>query len=80
MQFDTQDRGHVQCAGCNPVTAEYAGVPAILAYIMLETGRPEITIRRRSSGWEAETIEGIDADLALPEVGVTISLAAIYAR
>ena len=45
MQFDTQDRGHVQCAGCNPVTAEYAGVPAILAYIMLETGRPEITIR-----------------------------------
>lgn len=60
--------------------AEYAGVPAILVYVMLETDRPEVTVRRRSTGWEAETIEGIDAALALPEVWVTIPLAAIYLR
>lgn len=59
---------------------EYAGVSTILAYVMLETDRPEITVRRRSTGWGAETIEGLDAELLLPEVGVTIPVAAIYPR
>ncbi len=59
---------------------EYAAVPAILAYVMLETDRPEVTVRRRSSGWEAETIAGVGAALELPEAGVTIPLAAIYVR
>jgi Uma2 family endonuclease len=60
--------------------AEYAGVPSIMAYAMLETDRPEITVRRRSNGWESETVQGLEADLALPEIDVTIPLAAIYAR
>ncbi|WP_428541637.1 Uma2 family endonuclease [Rhodopila sp.] len=59
---------------------EYAAVATIQSYVMLETDRPEITVRRRSSGWEAETIAGIDANLDLPEAGVTIPLAAIYLR
>ena len=59
---------------------ECAAVPSTLAYVMLETDRPEVTVRRRSSGWEAETIVVIGADLALPEAGVTIPLAAIYVR
>ena len=59
---------------------EYAAVSTILAYVMLETDRPEVTVRRRSTGWEAETIAGIGAELALPEAGVTIPLAAIYVR
>jgi Uma2 family endonuclease len=59
---------------------EYAAVPTILAYVMLETDRPEVTVRRRSSGWEAETVVGIGADLERPEAGVTIPLAAVYAR
>ena len=59
---------------------EYAAVATIQAYVMLETDRPEITVRRRSSGWEAETIAGTDAELDLPEAGVTIPLAAIYLR
>jgi Uma2 family endonuclease len=59
---------------------EYAGVPTILVYVILETNRPEITVRRRSTGWEAETIEGLDARLQLPEIEVTIPLAVIYAR
>ena len=59
---------------------EYAAVPTILAYVMLETDRAQVTVRRRSSGWEAETIAGIEADLDLPEAGVTIPLAAIYVR
>ncbi len=60
--------------------AEYASVPGILAYVMLETERPEITVRRRSTGWEAETFEGLEAELPLPEIGVTIPMAAVYTR
>lgn len=60
--------------------AEYAAVPSILAYVMLESDRPEVTVRRRSTGWEAETIVGLGADLPLPEIGVSIPLAAVYAR
>jgi Uma2 family endonuclease len=59
---------------------EYAAVPSNLAYVMLETDRPEVTVRRRSTAWEAETIAGIEADLDLPEVGVTVPLAVIYLR
>ncbi len=47
---------------------------------MSETARPEVTVRRRSNGWESETIHCLDADLALPQIGVTIPLAAIYPR
>jgi len=60
--------------------ADYAGVPMIPVYVMLETDRPEITVRRRSAGWEAETIAGLDAELPLPEIEVTIPLATIDAR
>ena len=46
----------------------------------LKTERLEVTVRRRATGWEAETIAGLDAELPLPEISVTIPLAAIYAR
>lgn len=60
--------------------AEYAGVPTVLAYVMLEPEHPEMTVRRRSTGWAAEMVEGLEASLALPEIGVTIPLAALYRR
>jgi hypothetical protein len=41
--------------------------------------RAEITIRR-ATGWEAETVEGPDAELRLPEIGATIPLAELYRR
>jgi Uma2 family endonuclease len=57
---------------------EYAAVPSILVYVLLEQNRPEITVRRRSAEWEAESLTGVDAMLDLPEIGVTIPLAFIY--
>jgi Uma2 family endonuclease len=57
---------------------EYAAVPSVMVYVLLEQSRPEITIRRRSNGWEAESLIGVDATLDLPEVGVAIPLAFIY--
>ena len=58
---------------------EYAPVPSIQAYVVLEAERPEATVRRRTSGWEEEIIEGLDAELRLPEIEVTLPLSAIYA-
>jgi Uma2 family endonuclease len=59
---------------------EYASVPSILVYVMLESERPEITVRRRATGWEAETIAGLHAELAMPKIGVTIPLSDVYTR
>lgn len=57
---------------------EYATVPGIAVYVLLEQDRPEVTIRRRSTGWEAEQPAGLDAILELPEIGVEIPLAFVY--
>jgi Uma2 family endonuclease len=59
---------------------EYAGVPGILVYVILDAEKPEVTVRRRSTDWEAETIEGMQATLQLPEIGISVPLAAIYDR
>ncbi len=57
---------------------EYAAVPAIMVYVLLEQDRPEVTIRRRSAAWEPEIVAGLDATLELPEIAVSIPMAAIY--
>ena len=57
---------------------EYAAVPTIMVYVLLEQDRPEITVRRRSAGWEAERVIGLDAVLELPEIDASIPLAFIY--
>ena len=58
--------------------AEYASVPGIQAYVMLETERPEIIVRRRGAEWAEETVAGLHAVLNLPEIDVDIPLGAIY--
>ena len=57
---------------------EYAAVPSILVYVLLEQDRPEVTVRRRSAAWEAEIVTGLDAMLDLPEIGVSIPMSVIY--
>ena len=57
---------------------EYAAVPNVMVYVLLEQNRPEVTVRRRSAGWEAEVLTGPDAMLELPEIDVAIPLAFIY--
>ncbi len=59
---------------------EYRAVPSIQVYLVLEQDRPEVTIRHRSTGWEAETVSGVDASLELPEIGVSVPMALIYGR
>jgi Uma2 family endonuclease len=59
---------------------EYAAVPGIMVYVILETDRPEVTVMRRAASWEPETIHGMDAIVPLPEIGIELPLAAIYRR
>ena len=77
----------VVCEVVSPSTAltdrrvkaiEYAAVSGILVYVLLEQERPELTVRRRSASWEAEIVAGLDAELELPEIGVSIPMSAIY--
>jgi Uma2 family endonuclease len=78
----------VVCEVLSPSTAltdrrvkalEYAAVARILVYVLLEQDQPEITIMRRSAGWEPEVITGLAATLELPEINIGIPLNAIYA-
>src|SRR5271166_55276 len=57
---------------------EYAAVPSVMVYVLPEQDRPEITVRRRTTGWEAEHLVGLEVTLDLPEVGVAIPLAFLY--
>jgi Uma2 family endonuclease len=58
---------------------EYAAVPCIRIYVLLEHDRPEVTVMRRSAGWEPETLRGTEATLELPEINVSVPLRVIYA-
>jgi Uma2 family endonuclease len=78
----------VVCEVLSPSTAltdrrvkalEYAAVPRILVYLLLEQDRPELTIMRRSAGWEPELLTGLTTTLELPEISTSIPLNAIYA-
>jgi Uma2 family endonuclease len=60
-------------------TLEYAAVPCIRLYFLLEQDRREVTVMRRSVGWEPETFRGLDATLELPEVDVRVPLRVIPA-
>jgi Uma2 family endonuclease len=61
--------------------AEYAATPGIRVYVMLEQDAPRATMRRRGAeGWTETAIEGEDATIALPEIGITaLPLAECYA-
>lgn len=59
---------------------DYASVPSIQAYVILDCDEPLATVMRRTAGWEPETIAGLDAEIPLPEIGVSLPLSAIHAR
>jgi Uma2 family endonuclease len=58
---------------------EYAATDSIQAYVMLEQDRPAATVLRRSTGWQAEAVEGAEAILVLPEVGLAALPLAVLA-
>jgi Uma2 family endonuclease len=58
--------------------SEYASLSSVQVYVIQETERPEISVLRRSIGWEAELVASLDAELALPETEIVIPLSDVY--
>jgi Uma2 family endonuclease len=58
--------------------AEYAAVPSVLAYVMLEQDGPRATVLRRSEEWREAVLVGPDTALPLPEVGAVLQLGTLY--
>ena len=59
---------------------DYLTIPTLGTYILAETESPFLTLHRRDgAGFRRETLSGPDAILDLPEVFVSIPLAALYA-
>lgn len=57
---------------------EYRATPSIRRYVILEQTRPAATVYARAGGdWIADVVLG-DADLALPEIGIGLTMADIY--
>ena len=56
----------------------YASVPNCQHYVTVSTRSAEVTRFDRADRWQGEAIEGLDAVLSLPAIGVTIPLSNIY--
>lgn len=57
---------------------EYRATPSIQRYVILEQTRPAATVYARAGNdWVADVVLG-DADLVLPEIGISLPMAEIY--
>jgi Uma2 family endonuclease len=61
---------------------EYQAVPSILRYLIVESASPTVMALHRQSGADPWTLTPLDIDdpMPLPEVGIEIQVAEIYAR
>ena len=58
--------------------AEYASVPAIMIYVMLQPETPAAWVLRRSRQFREEVLSGAELVLDLPEIGFSAPLGAFY--
>lgn len=58
---------------------DYAAVPSVQAYVILDQDGPGAVVMRRVRGWLEECVAGEEAVLALPEIGVELPLGELYA-
>jgi Uma2 family endonuclease len=58
----------------------YLTIPSLGVYLLVEQAAPLVAVYRRTKkGFEREVYEGLDAVIPLPEVGIELPLAQIYA-
>lgn len=58
---------------------DYITIPSLRTYILAEPDAPHLTLHRRdATGFRRETLQGPDATLDLPEVGLSFPLADLY--
>ncbi len=60
--------------------AEYRATPSVRRYVVLEQGRiGALAFVRKDADWVTDILDGRDAVLALPEIGISIPMAELYA-
>ncbi|MEZ6123854.1 MAG: Uma2 family endonuclease [Planctomycetaceae bacterium] len=58
----------------------YLSLDSLAVYLLVEQEFAAVTVHRRtSSGFERSVVQGLDASLELPEIGVRLPLQSIYA-
>ncbi|HEY8567314.1 MAG TPA: Uma2 family endonuclease [Beijerinckiaceae bacterium] len=59
---------------------EYMGVASLTRILLVEPNAPEAVLWSRTAegSWERETLRGLDGEVAVPELGITLPLARIY--
>ena len=58
---------------------EYKTVPTVQAVILVDTEAPQATVHRGTGqSWSATTFEGLDAEIALPEIEARLPLSELY--
>lgn len=58
----------------------YTRLASLAHYVVIAQDKVSVTMFARTNGWRPERTEGIDAELALPALGVTVPLRQIYRR
>lgn len=62
-------------------TNEYQRLPGLAHFVLLEPGGPEAILwsRLEQGDWIAERVTGLEAEIALPGLGVSLPMAEVYA-
>jgi Uma2 family endonuclease len=58
----------------------YQQIPTVSSYLILEQDAVLATLFRRDQEWRPETVNGAQAMIRLPEIGVSLPLGVIYER
>ena len=71
------------CIDAGLKVRDYEAVPSITTYALFEAKRARVLVHRRDaaglfSGAGLELLEGVEATLALPDLGIEIPFSAIY--
>lgn len=58
----------------------YEAIPSLrrIVYVSVREARLDIRVRGEDGYWRDETVEGLEAELVLPEIGLALPMAEIY--
>lgn len=56
----------------------YTTIESLEEYVLVAQSSREVTLYRRSSGWRAEKVTGLDATLSLASLPLALPLSAVY--
>ena len=58
----------------------YQTIPSLQYFLLISASQPRVEIyTREAHGWHFEVVEGREASVALPALGVTVTLSDLYA-